>query len=178
MPVRPRTSSTSTTSRACSPKPSATPICRSTAVRAKWNSSTKRQTRGSADMKMQFVLWCLLTVAIAGAQQTPPQGPRKPPAAPPADAGAAVDSLGVSLQDLNAIRDGNLSRIQKDGGCPPETAARLADLRLKLRRAEADLSGETLSTTAPVDAQAIAATWFKRPVPEAEPAAARESRLL
>jgi len=129
-------------------------------------------------MKMQFVLWCLLTVAIAGAQQTPPQGPRKPPAAPPADAGAAVDSLGVSLQDLNAIRDGNLSRIQKDGGCPPETAARLADLRLKLRRAEADLSGETLSTTAPVDAQAIAATWFKRPVPEAEPAAARESRLL
>jgi hypothetical protein len=129
-------------------------------------------------MKMQFVIWCLLTAALAGAQQTPPAGPRKPPAAPPADAGVTVDSLGNALQDLNAIRDGNLSRIQKDSGCPPETAARLADLRLRLRRAEAELSGETLSAAAPVDAQAIAAGWFNRPAPEPESAAARESRLL
>jgi hypothetical protein len=129
-------------------------------------------------MKMQFVIWCLWTAAIAGAQQTPPAGPRKPPAAPPADAGATVDSLGVSLQDLNAIRDGNLSRVQKDGACPPETAARLADLRLKLRRVEAELSGGTLSSANPVDAQSIAAGWFKRPAPEPESAVARESRLV
>jgi hypothetical protein len=90
-----------------------------------------------------------------------------------------MDSLNNSLQDLNAIRDANLSRIQ-NGGCAPETAARLADLRLKLRQVEAELSGESLSkSSTTVDPQVIAADWFKRPaLDQSEPASARESRLL
>jgi hypothetical protein len=126
-------------------------------------------------MKIAFL--CMVVACMA--QQAPPTA-RKPPAAP-TDAGAAVDSLGNSLQDLNAIRDANLGRVQKDGGCPPETAARLADLRIRLRQSEAELSGDALAkdTGVPVDATSIAADWFKRaPQNETEPAAARESRLL
>jgi hypothetical protein len=107
--------------------------------------------------------------AAGFAQQTQPpatQPARKPPAAP-ADAAGALDSLTNSLQDLNAIRDGNLSRLQKD--CSPETAARIAELRGKLRQFEAE----------PIDAQAIAANWFK-PAPPAQQEAQseRESRLV
>ena len=62
--------------------------------------------------------------------QSSPAGSRKPPQARLAnrrndvDAGA-FDTLGQSMRDLNAIRDANLSRVQKDG-CPPEIASRIA----------------------------------------------------
>jgi len=101
----------------------------------------------------------------------------KAPAAPP-DAAGALDSLTNSLQDLNAIRDGNLNRVQKDG-CPPEVSARLADLRGKLHQYEAELSGEAPAKAAPsadkpgVDAQAIASDWFKRPQPDRADAASQ-----
>jgi hypothetical protein len=78
-----------------------------------------------------------------------------------------MDSLTNSLQDLNAVRDGNLSRVQKDG-CTAETATRLTELRGKLRQ----LDGET------VDAQAIAADWFKPSVVKQEDPSERENRLL
>ena len=130
-------------------------------------------------MKLALVLFAL----ACAAQQTPPGAPpaTRKPATPPPDAASpgAIDSLNNSLQDLNAIRDANLSRIQ-NAGCPPETSARLADLRLKLRQAEAELSGESLSkSSTAVDPQIIAADWFKRPaLDRSEPADARESRLL
>jgi hypothetical protein len=83
----------------------------------------------------------------------------------------ALDSLTTSLQDLNAIRDGNLVRVQKDG-CPPEVTSRLADLRGRLRRDEADLAGvEAQGSVAPpvkeranaADPMAIANDWYKQP---------------
>jgi len=112
--------------------------------------------------------------------QAPASAPVQKPPAAPADAASALDSLGNSLQDLNAIRDGNLTRVQRDG-CPPETAARLADLRVRLRQAEAQLSGEAPANDSrvPDDMPAIASGWFK-PVPQeqAESTSARESRLI
>lgn len=106
----------------------------------------------------------------------------------------ALDSLVTSLQDLNAIRDGNLTRVQKDG-CPPEVTSRLADLRGKLQQDEAELTGTEAPKAAgvaakdrpaPGDAMAIASDWFKQPAKaENAPAAAasssgdaRESKLL
>jgi hypothetical protein len=129
-------------------------------------------------MKLALVFLAL----TCAAQQTPPGTPpaaRKPAAPPPNTASpGAMDSLSNSLQDLNAIRDANLSRIQT-AGCAPETAARLTDLRVKLRQSEAELSGESLSKSSTVvDPQIIAADWFKRKPDRSEPADARESRLL
>ena len=91
-----------------------------------------------------------------------------------------LDSLTTSMQDLNAIRDGNLTRIQKDG-CPPEVASRIADLRGRLRVDEARLAGgdapantadKPKDKPAAGDAMAIASDWFKQPA-KAEAGAAR-----
>jgi len=110
----------------------------------------------------------------------------------------AFDSLSKSLQDLSAVRDGNLWRVQKDG-CPPEIASRMADLRGKLETDESELKGGESSTpvtpgagskdkTGSTDRLAIAADWFKHPADtEASTAVAgsgatdvnsRESKLL
>src|SRR5215831_7313646 len=106
------------------------PTFRWTGARAKSNSSTKPPIRGNADMTIRFWLSGVLLATAGFAQQTTPppkQPPRTPPAAPANPAGT-MDSLSNSLQDLNAIRDGNLTRVQKEG-CSPETAARLTELR-------------------------------------------------
>ena len=112
------------------------------------------------------------------------------------DAGSdAFDALSRSLRDLNAIRDGNLSRVQKDG-CPPEIASRIADLKGKLQNDDFELNGREAPGTGSAvpkapeksstgDPLALAADWFKRP-PDREPGApapasggsSRESRLL
>lgn len=105
----------------------------------------------------------------------------------------ALDSLTTSLQDLNAIRDGNLVRVQKDG-CLPEVASRLVLLRGRLHQDESKLSGgAALAGTADSpknrpssDPMAIASDWFKETPKEANstgspsaPAAdTHESRLL
>ena len=124
---------------------------------------------------MKALLILAMTAATLTAQTKPPTTPAKKPPAAPADAGGAVDSLTNSLQDLNAIRDANLTRVQNEG-CPPETAVRLADLRARLRLLEL---GEMPSAGVPADAPSIAANWFKRPVLDRpEDASARESRLL
>jgi hypothetical protein len=98
----------------------------------------------------------------------------------------AIDSLTTSMQDLNAIRDGNLVRVQKDG-CPPEVASRLTDLRGRLRQKETELAGGDGAVPAKEpagsgDALAIAGDWFKRPqaaekLPEAA-ADTKESKAL
>jgi hypothetical protein len=83
------------------------------------------------------------------------------------DAGT-LDSLGQSLIDLNAIRDSNVGRLQKDG-CPPEVANRIAELRGKLARLEGEPGGhaDPAQANAPVrrtsgaDALDTAANWFK-----------------
>jgi hypothetical protein len=79
----------------------------------------------------------------------------------------ALDSLGQSLIDLNAIRDVNVDRVQKDG-CPPEVTSRIAELRGRLARLEGGAGGNDGSSQAasparraagnPLDA---AANWFK-----------------
>jgi hypothetical protein len=84
-----------------------------------------------------------------------------------ADAGA-LDSLGQSLIDLNAIRDANVARLQKDG-CPPEVAARIADLRGRLARMEGESNGHgepaqsaaAARRTSGAVALDVAANWFK-----------------
>ncbi len=98
--------------------------------------------------------------------------------ADPRDVVNALGSLNSSLQDLNAIRDGNLSRIQKDG-CPPEVTSRLADLKGKLRQDEAQLAGAEVPAAAPpmahgntADAQSIADGWYK-PAQTSQPEASR-----
>jgi hypothetical protein len=117
-------------------------------------------------MRIRF---CLITVTLAAAGLAQPpaqQPPRKPPAAP-ANPTGTMDSLSNSLQDLNAIRDGNLNRVQKDG-CSAETAARLTELRGKLRQLD----------TESVDAPALAADWFKPAPVKQEEQSERENRLL
>jgi hypothetical protein len=124
-----------------------------------------------------------------------PRGPGSP------DPGGAVEanafrSLSTSLEDRNAIRDGNLSLVQKDG-CPPELASRIADLKAKLQGYEYELTGtpappapaagprSTEKSGAP-DALLVANDWFKR-ASDRQPVSAgsegdanrtRESKLL
>ena len=113
-----------------------------------------------------------------------------------ADSGS-LDALSKSLQDLNAVRDGNLSLVQKDG-CAPELASRIADLKSKLRSDELELNGTETAASSPADAHtpekatatnaadpmAVASDWFKHPAdakPSARPddsARTRESALL
>src|SRR5579872_960679 len=90
-----------------------------------------------------------------------------------ADSGA-LDALNKSLQDLNAVRDANLSLVQKDG-CAPELASRIADLKAKLHSDEFELNGTESPAAAPTDAHtpekasaanaadpmAVASDWFK-----------------
>lgn len=92
-----------------------------------------------------------------------------------ADSGA-LDALNKSLQDLNAVRDANLSLVQKDG-CAPELASRIADLKARLRSDEFELNGTESPAAAPTDAHApektsaanatdpmtVASDWFKHP---------------
>jgi len=92
-----------------------------------------------------------------------------------ADSGS-LDALSKSLQDLNAVRDANLSLVQKDG-CAPELASRIADLKAKLRSDEFELNGTESPAAIPADAHApekanaanaadpmaVAGDWFKHP---------------
>lgn len=133
----------------------------------------------------------------AGAQPTGERSRKAPDSGNPVDSNA-FDSLSKSLQDLSAVRDGNLWRVQKDG-CPPEIASRMADLRGKLETYEIELNGAESAASAAsspsskekrssADRLAIAAGWFKNPADkEASTAAAgsaaaggnsRESKLL
>ena len=82
-----------------------------------------------------------------------------------------LDSLSKSLQDLNAIRDGNLGRVQKDN-CPPEIASRTAELKSRLQSDEFELNGGIPPVPLPAgsakksgqaDPLAVAGDWFKRP---------------
>lgn len=77
----------------------------------------------------------------------------------------AFDSLSKSLQDLNVIRDGNLSLVQKDG-CAPELASRIADLKAKLNEsdeaAEPPAAAKTAEKTRDADPMALANDWFKQ----------------
>ncbi len=107
---------------------------------------------------------------LAG-KSTPAKGTNPSSDARTADPGA-LDALSRSLQDLNAVRDGNLSLVQKDG-CAPELASRIADLKARLRADEFELNGtEAPANAAPTartqdnagaaDAMAVASDWFKR----------------
>ena len=103
----------------------------------------------------------------------------------------ALDSLITSLQDLNAIRDGNLVRVQADG-CPREIATRLADLRGRLQQDRNELAGadapsgpvarpKDVPGSVPADPMSLANNWFKQPPLDkspARPADTRESKLL
>ena len=77
----------------------------------------------------------------------------------------SLDSLGSSLEDLNIIRDSNVRALTKDG-CAPETSARIADLKTRLRIATGMPEAAVKSSHAtPDDAGsetlALASNWFK-----------------
>lgn len=79
----------------------------------------------------------------------------------------AFGALDGSLRDLNAIRDGNVLRLQKDG-CPPEVASRIADLKGQLTAAQAELknmSGADAPAVphrpAAADPNDVATAWFQ-----------------
>jgi hypothetical protein len=131
-----------------------------------------------------------------------PKTAERPRGAASPDPSGAVDAnafhaLSTALEDRNAIRDGNLSLVQKDG-CPPELASRIADLKAKLQGYEYELTGATapanatgqrsLEKSGGPDALLVANEWFKR-APDRQPAATgsdsegagnrtRESKLL
>lgn len=97
-----------------------------------------------------------------------------------------MDSLNKSLQNLDAIRDANLGRVQAES-CPPEVAARIADLRAKVRNYESESSGvpvapapaRTRLSASPADPLAIATDWYKPGAPAAEAdKASQQSQLL
>jgi hypothetical protein len=97
----------------------------------------------------------------------------------------AMDSLNKSIQNLDTIRDANLGRVQAEN-CPPEVAARIADLKAKLQAYESEPSGVPAPIAArpreagnPVDPLAIAADWYK-PGSGIPPAtrASQQSKLL
>jgi hypothetical protein len=110
-----------------------------------------------------------------GAASTKGANPASTPDPRAADSGA-LDALNKSLQDLNAVRDANLSLVQKDG-CVPELASRIADLKAKLRSDEFELNGTESPAAAPTDIHSpekasaanatdpmvVASDWFKHP---------------
>jgi hypothetical protein len=97
-----------------------------------------------------------------------------------------MDSLNKSLENLDTIRDANLSRIQAES-CPPEVAARIADLKAKVRNYESESSGIPVAaaparprtSAAPADPLAIATDWYKSGAPAAEAGkASQQSQLV
>lgn len=112
---------------------------------------------------------------------TPSKG-ANPPASSRADS-AAFDSLSKSLQDLNVIRDGNLSLVQKDG-CAPELASRIADLKAKLNAPDSSVAAHATAKpqekTSDTDPMAVANDWFKpaSTSKQTAPRSTRESSLL
>jgi hypothetical protein len=119
-------------------------------------------------------------VSMVTSDPKPTAGTPSKSADPPA---ASFDSLSKSLQDLNAIRDGNLSLVQKDG-CAPELASRIADLKAKL---DAPDSGVTTPAAAKpqakagdADPMAAANDWFKpaSASKQTAPSSTRESSQL
>jgi len=99
----------------------------------------------------------------------------------------AFDSLNKSLQNLDTIRDANLGRVQQQN-CPPEVAARISDLKARLRSYESGRDGAPDPEAAPARAPAnpnppdplsIATDWFKAtPAPEPVISAEQQSKLL
>jgi hypothetical protein len=99
----------------------------------------------------------------------------------PANPGT-IGSLQDSLRDLNAIRDANVTRVQKDV-CPPEMAARMAELRTQIGRHEAELRGEiaagqTLKTRPKANPLDTAANWFKAAVPAPTEGTSTKDQLI
>ncbi len=123
----------------------------------------------------------------------------RPKGTAPSESGSAPDadafnSLSRSLQDRNAIRDGNLSLVQKDG-CPPELASRISDLKARLLSDERELTGaaapaaslngaRSAEGSGAADPLTVAAGWFKGAGDHAsgagasDGARAKESKLL
>jgi hypothetical protein len=113
-------------------------------------------------MRFAIVTSAMLMAAGSGLAQTPPRpatpqrtlgtapareestaNPARKPASSP-DSGVNLDvlhTMKTSTEDLNAIRDANLQRVQK-GACTPQIAARIAALSF-------------------ASAAALAENWFK-----------------
>jgi hypothetical protein len=108
-------------------------------------------------------------------------------AAPESGRGAsyrALDALGASTEDMNAIRDSNVRRLTKDG-CAPEVSARIADLRSKLQAAGVDTGPAERSARAgreesgpDTSTLAVASNWFKATGENKAPAAKDKSNDL
>ena len=162
------------------PTPPAAPANPSAALeqyRAMWNKMTPAQQKaltsagGPTPDQYERMLLGRGTASAKGAKDAGPDSTA-------ANSGA-FDALSKSLQDLNAVRDGNLTLVQKDG-CAPELASRIADLKARLRSDEFQLNGTEAPAAASTDphtsektsadAMAVAGDWFKHP-PDSKPAA-------
>ena len=99
-------------------------------------------------------------------RQLKPKGSGPAGASTPRNADTMMDSLNKSIRNLDTVRDANLGRVQSES-CPPEVAARIADLKAKLQSYESGGSAPTPVSTRPVtnvtaaDPLAIANEWYK-----------------
>jgi hypothetical protein len=181
------------------PTPAGTPSNVASAVeqyRAMWQKMTPEQHKAivaaGGPTPDQYERMMMRAAGVKGASAA-----NQPPAADSGHAADAfaLDALGKSLQDLNAVRDANLFLVQQNG-CAPELAARVADLKAKLRSDEFELNGSELPTAAPpteahtaakanvTDPLAVASDWFNRPADSkqagvpSDSSRTRESALL
>jgi hypothetical protein len=128
-----------------------------------------------------FVLACL--GAMASAQSTP-ERPKAPDYKEPVKADT-LSNAGSTLQSFDAIRDKNLGVAQKSG-CPPEIAARIADLKWKLELGQSRAGTEAgvkpngqagHAKSIPFTYASVANDWFKNDSDGAAPSPAQIDTL-
>jgi hypothetical protein len=100
--------------------------------------------------------------------------------------GQTLDSVLWSTENLNLIRDGFLRRLSGDG-CPPDVAARVADLRAQLHEGETRHGGVPAAAEKPAAASerssaelesalfVLASTWYTKRSPDTAAGTARAS---
>lgn len=198
-PQRTMTARKDTTAASDSKAPAGMPSTPSAALeqyRMMWQKMTPAQQqaiiRAGGPSPEQYERMLTQATGNAGNKETPGASAHAAPESGRQGDSGAFDALTKSMQDLNAVRDGNLSLVQKEA-CAPELASRIADLKAKLRNDEFQLNGtEVPSAAAPAaaapaadahpagkpnasDPLAVANDWFKHPADAKAPAAPQES---
>jgi hypothetical protein len=103
-------------------------------------------------------------------------------AAAPRNVDSMMDSLNKSIQNLDTVRDANLGRVQRES-CPPEVAARIADLKAKLQIYESGgvalpVASRPAIPNEPADPLVIVNDWYKPAAAPVRDRSAQQGKLL